>query len=216
MMIRRSATAIFHGSQKTAGQMRRCSKTGQYLSPSAWALEIVQPVDFMRYLSGKCRLSAQSGVEVHRLRSFLFGQGTRPIRQVPWRPTKKGRSEDRPFIIPVTGLIRSPCRPVWRAGDAGPLKRHWRPTKKGRSEDRPFIIPVTGLIRSPCRPVRRAGDAGPLKGHGRPMKKGRPEDRPFIIPVTGLIRSPCRPCRRPALPASERPSSEARRSWLRW
>ena len=161
-MIRRSATAIFHGSQKTAGQMRRCSKTGQYLSPSAWAFEIVQPVDFTRYLSGKCRLSAQSGVDVHRLRSFLFGQGTRPIRQVP-------------FIIPVTGLIRSPCRPVWRAGDAGPLKRHWRPTKKGRSEDRPFIIPVTGLIRSPCRP-----------------------------------------CRRPALPASERPSSEARRSWLRW
>lgn len=180
--------------------MRRCSKTGQYLSPSAWAFEIVQPVDFTRHLSGKCRLSAQSGVEVHRLRSFLFGQGIRPIRQVP-------------FIIPMTGLIRSPCRPVRRAGDAGPLKGHGRPKKKGDPKTAHSLFRWQNWLEvhaaRPARWRRRTTQ-------GAANEKGRSEDRPFIIPVTELIRSPCRPCRRPALPASERPSSEARRSWLRW
>ncbi len=182
--------------------MRRCSKTGQYLSPSAWAFEIVQPVDFTRHLSGKCRLSAQSGVEVHRLRSFLFGQGIRPIRQVP-------------FIIPMTGLIRSPCRPVRRAGDAGPLKGHGRPKKKGDPKTAHSLFRWQNWLEvhaaRPARWRRRT-----TQGAWAANEKGRSEDRPFIIPVTELIRSPCRPCRRPALPASERPSSEARRSWLRW
>ncbi|TIS44382.1 MAG: hypothetical protein E5W96_36485 [Mesorhizobium sp.] len=54
-------------------------------------------------------------------------------------------------------------------------------------------------------------------------KKGRHFCRPFRTHYgTGLLRSPCRPChpcrRRACRPAYRRrlPSSELRRSWLRW
>gem|GEM_PF-4729983 len=142
-----------------------------------------------------------------------------PLRLSQKRPISTGSKRKRairrpPFPYSGDGTDWKSMPPVRRACDAGPLIGMGG-KEKGRSGDRPFLIPVTGLTGSPCRPSGALATPDPLKGHGRQTKRAirRP---PFLNPVTGLIRSPCRPCRRPALPASERPSSEARRSWLRW
>ncbi len=156
-MIRRSATAIFHGSQKTAGQMRRCSKTGQYLSPSAWAFEIVQPVDFTRHLSGKCRRSAQSGVELHRRAPFSSAG-------------KQGPSEEcRSLFRRQPSLEVHAARPArWRRRTT---QGAWAAKEKGRSEDRPFIIPMTELVRSPCRPSGALATPDHSRGMGGQRKR---------------------------------------------
>ncbi|MCZ7484763.1 hypothetical protein [Rhizobium rhizogenes] len=87
-----------------------------------------------------------------------------------WAATKKGRSEDRPFLISVTGLIGSPCRPSGALATPGFLKGMGG-NEKGRSEDRPFLISVSGLIGSPCRLSGALATPDFLKRHGRQRKR---------------------------------------------
>ncbi|RWM06551.1 MAG: hypothetical protein EOR71_19965 [Mesorhizobium sp.] len=71
----------------------------------------------------------------------------------------------------------------------------------------------TAAVRSSCSPLDWPPQA---------KQKGRHRCRPFRISQVGWIRNPCRPChpcrRRACRPAYRRrlPSSEPRRSWLRW